>query len=80
MHQNFGQLNLLMLISFISSPEQEVLRVSFCDRAVFVVNFLPCARSRGHIFSPIIMKVGQDVCRDEIEFEKWVMSGQKLGH
>ena len=32
----------------------------------------PCVRSRGHIFSQIIMKVGQDVCFDDIldEFEK----------
>ena len=31
----------------------------------------PYIRSRGHIFSPIIMKLGQNVCLDEIsdEFE-----------
>ena len=31
----------------------------------------PCVCSRGHIFSPIIMKHDQDVCLDEIsdEFE-----------
>ena len=37
----------------------------------------PCVCSRGHIFSPIIMKFGQNVCFDEIsdEFENgscWV--------
>ena len=37
----------------------------------------PCVRSRGHIVSPIIMKLGQNVCLDEIsdKFEKgscWV--------
>ena len=26
----------------------------------------PCVCSRGHIFSPIIMKLGQNVCLDEI--------------
>ena len=26
----------------------------------------PCVRSRGHIFSQILMKVGQDVCLDHI--------------
>ena len=61
-----------------SSPEHEVLMVSYCDRAVSgvrpassVVNFLPCVRSRGHSFGRILMKVGQDVCLDEIsdEFE-----------
>ena len=32
----------------------------------------PCVRSRGHIFSQIIVKLGQKVCLDEIlnEFEK----------
>ena len=31
----------------------------------------PCVRSRGHILSRILMKVGQDVCLDDIsdEFE-----------
>ena len=31
----------------------------------------PCVRSRGHIFSPIIKKLGHNVCLDEIsdEFE-----------
>ena len=42
----------------------------------------PCVRSRGHIFSWILMKVGQDVCLDDIsdEFENGVTWGQKLGH
>ena len=26
----------------------------------------PCVRSRGHIFSPKIMKLGQNVCHDKI--------------
>ena len=26
----------------------------------------PCVRSRGHIFSPILMKLGQNVCLDKI--------------
>ena len=31
----------------------------------------PCVRTKGHIFSPIIIKLGQKVCLDEIsdEFE-----------
>ena len=42
----------------------------------------PCVRSRGHIFSGILMKVGQDVCLDDIsdEFENGSRGGQKLGH
>ena len=30
----------------------------------------PCVRSRGHIFSPILMKLDQNVCLDEILDEK----------
>ena len=61
-----------------SSPEHKVLTVSYCDGAVSVVhhplcvvNFLACLRSRGHIFSQIIMKCGQNFCLEEIsdEFE-----------
>ena len=37
----------------------------------------PCVRSEGHIFIPIIMKLGQNVCLDKIS---WIMSGQKQGH
>ena len=51
----------------------EVLRVSFCDGAVSVVlhalsviNFLSSVRSEGHIFSLILMKLGQNVCLDKI--------------
>ena len=29
----------------------------------------PCVRSRGHIFSPIIMKLGQNFCLDELSDE-----------
>ena len=64
-----------------SSTEHEVLMVSYCDRAVSVVhhpssvvNFLPCVRSRGHIFSPILMKLGQNNCLNK----SW--TSLKLGH
>ena len=71
-------LNKASIFYLFSSPEHEVLMVSYCDRAVSgvrrassVVNFLACVRSRGHSFGQILMKVGQDVCLDEIsdEFE-----------
>ena len=51
-----------------SSPEHVVLSVSYCDSAESIVrcplcvgNFLACVSSRDHIFSPIIMKLGQNV-------------------
>ena len=45
--------------------------LSYCDLAVSVVNFLPCVRSRGHIFSPILITLGQNVSLNKIsdEFE-----------
>ena len=55
-----------------------MLKVSYCDHAVSVVNFLPCVCSRGHIFSAILMKLGQNVCLYESQMSlKWVMLGQK---
>ena len=50
-----------------------MLRVGYGDSDVFVtcrsscvVNSLACVHSRGHIFSPIIMKLGQNVYLDKI--------------
>ena len=71
-----------------SSPEHKVYRVSYCDRAVSVVwraasvvNFLPCECSRGHIFNLTLIKLGQNVCYDEIsdEIEIGSCGGQKVG-
>ena len=41
----------------------------------------PCVCFRGHIFSPIIMKLGQNVSPDEIsdEYENRSCGGKKLG-
>ena len=73
-----GNVLSIITVTVFSSPEHEVLMVSYWDSAVSgvrrassVVNFLPCVRSRGHSFGRILMKVGQDVCLDEIsdEFE-----------
>ena len=49
-----------------------MLRASYCDSAVSF-NFLACVRSRGHIFSPIIMKLGQKVCLES-------RTSSKVGH
>ena len=40
----------------------------------------PCVHSRGHIFCPILMKLGQNICFDLGRVPTWVMWGQKLGH
>ena len=53
------------ILNIVSSPVHEVRRVSYCDSAVCVVNFLLDVHSRGHI----IMKLGQNVCLDEVKEE-----------
>ena len=42
----------------------------------------PCVRYRDHIFSPILMKLAQNVCLDQIadKFKIWSCDRQKLGH
>ena len=40
--------------------------VGWKTRTVGQILEKPCVRSRGNIFSPIIMKLGQNVCLDEI--------------
>ena len=52
--------------TYFSSPEHIVFRVSYCDSVVCVVRqlFGLC-----HIFSPIAMKLGQNICIDEISYE-----------
>ena len=58
------------LRAVFSSPEYEVSRVSYCDSAVSIVrralSTFTCERSRGLIFSPIIMKLSQNVCLEKI--------------
>ena len=39
--------------------------VSFKTRSLGQISEKPYVHSRGHIFSPIIMKLGQNVCLDE---------------
>ena len=42
----------------------------------------PYVCSRGHIFSPIVMKLDQNICLDKIlhEFENGSCGVKKLGH
>ena len=56
----------LSVLCTFSSPEQEVLGLSYCDsdlsvvhHAACIVNSLPCAHSRAHIFSWIPMNLSQ---------------------
>ena len=64
---------------FFSSPEHEVLMVSYCGQWLSVVRRRPssvvrrpscvniwCLHSRGHICNPIFIKLCQNVCFDNI--------------
>ena len=44
----------------------EKLFTEFPHRSPGQILEKPCVRSRGHIFSRILMKVDQDVCLDDI--------------
>ena len=50
---------------------------SFVRHSSCIINFLACVCSRGHIFSLIIMKLGWNVCLDEIS-KKFEMGHVKL--
>ena len=54
--------------------------ITFCP--LFIVNYLPCLHSRGHIYCLIFMEFGQKICLNDIlvEFRNWVTWEQKLGH
>ena len=51
-----------------SSPEHNLLKVSFCGRPVSVVHrqLLPCGHSRDHISCSMDLKFGQNLCLDKI--------------
>ena len=70
----------MLVINIFNAPEHEVLRVGYCDRAVpvvdrasSVVNFLPCVPARGHIFSPRLMKLGQNVYLNPFPNKPWFL-------
>ena len=66
----------MLISSIFSSSEHKVPAI------VSVINFLPCVRCRGHIFSPILMKLGQNVClilKSQTSL-KMGFVGHKLGH
>ena len=58
-----GQDMFVWMISWISS---KMGHVGSKTRSLGQILEKPSVRSRGHIFSWILMKVGQDVCLDDI--------------
>ena len=60
-----------MFVSMKSRTSSKMGHVGSKTRSLGQILEKPCVRSRGHIFSRILMKVGQDVCLDDIsdEFE-----------
>ena len=70
--QIFQTKEMAYVCSAAFSSLHEMLRMSYCDRSVSVlqcklsvINFIPCVRSRDHIFSPTLIKLGQNVCLDK---------------
>ena len=64
--------NLVRMFGSIKSETTSKLgHVGSKTRSLSQILEKPCVRSRSHIFSPILMKLGQNVCPDEIsdEFE-----------
>ena len=47
-----------------SSPEHNMLKLSFCGRLMSIVHrqHLPCGHSRGHISSSVDLKFDQNIC------------------
>ena len=60
-----------MFVSIKSLTSSKLDDVGSKTRSLGQILEKPCVRSRGHIFSPILMKLGQSVCLDKIsdEFE-----------
>ena len=57
-----------------SGTSLQMRSVGSKTRSLGQISEKPCGHSRGHIFSPIVMKLGQNVRLDEI----WKSS--KMGH
>ena len=60
-----------MFVLIKSRASSKLEHVGSKTRSLGQILEKPYVRSRGHIFSPILMKLGQNVCLDEIsdEFE-----------
>ena len=58
-----------MFVLMKSQTSSKMVHVRLKTRLVGQILEKPCVRFRGHIFSPIIMKLGQNVCLDEISDE-----------
>ena len=57
----------VLLFFFVSSPEHNMLKVSFCDCPKSVMHRPPS--TRGHISCSVDLKIGQNICLDEISDE-----------
>ena len=63
-----------MFVSIKSRTSSKLGHVGSKTRSVGQILEKPCVRSRGHIFSPILMKPSQNVCLDEISDESEIGS------
>jgi len=56
-----------MFVLTISSPSSNMGHVGFKSRSPGQILENSCLHSRGHIFYPILMKLGRNVCLDNIK-------------
>ena len=70
-----------MFVLIKSQTSSKMGHVRLKTRSLGQILEKPCVHSKGQIFSPIFITLGQNVCLYEIlnKFEKGVMSDQKLG-
>ena len=55
-----------MFVSMKSHLSFKIRHVGSKTRSLGQILEKPCVHSKGHIFSPIVNKLGQNVCLDEI--------------
>ena len=58
-----------MLVLIKSRTSLKFGHVGSKTRSLGQILEIPCVHSRGHIFSPILMKLGQNVCLNKISDE-----------
>ena len=58
-----------MFVSVKSRTSSKLTHMGLKTTSLGQILEKPCVHSRGHIFSPILMKLGQNVCLDNISYE-----------
>ena len=62
-----------MFAMIISWTSLKMSYIKLITRSAGQILKKPCMHHRGHVFSPVLLKDGQNVCLDDVmnEFENW---------